>query len=85
MEAVRARWTDDRLDDFRRDFDARFDCVEASFDHVEGRFERIEARLDGIQQSIVDLHGMMNRFAMMLVVALIGLSATQLGLILTQL
>jgi hypothetical protein len=52
----------------------------------------VEARLDGIQQSIVDIHkaigelqGTVARFAMMLVVALIGLSATQLGLILTQL
>lgn len=78
MEAVRARWTDDRIDDLRRDMDSRFD-------HVERRFERVEVRLDGIQQSIVDLHATMSRFAMMLVVALIGLSATQLGLILTQL
>jgi hypothetical protein len=78
MEAVRARWTDDRIDDLRRDVDARFD-------KVERRFERVETRLDGIQESIVDLHGTVARFAMMLVVALIGLSATQLGLILAQL
>jgi chromosome segregation ATPase len=119
MEAVTAsRWTDDRLDDFRRDVDSRFD-------RVESRLDRVETRLDGIQNSIVDLHRLigdsnaelrasigdsnaelrasigelstelhgsiaglhktMSQFAMMLVVALVGLTATQLGLILTQL
>lgn len=108
MEALmERRWTDDRLDDFRRNVDARFD-------RVEGRLDRIETRLDVMQQSIVDLHrsiadlsvstansisglsestansitGLhktMSQFAMMLVVALIGLTAAQVGLILTQL
>jgi hypothetical protein len=97
MEApMERRWTDDRLDDFQRNVDVRFD-------RIEGRLERIETRLDGMQQSIVDLnksvadlsvstansiaglHKTMSQFAMMLVVALVGLTATQLGLILTQL
>jgi hypothetical protein len=52
---------------------------------MDSRFERVEGRLDVMQQSIVDLHATVARFAMMLVVALIGLTATQLGLILTQL
>ena len=44
MEALmERRWTDDRLDDFRRNVDARFD-------RVEDRLERIEARLDGMQR-----------------------------------
>lgn len=107
MEALmERRWTDDRLDDFRRNVDGRFD-------RVEDRLERIETRLDGMQQSIVDLnksiadlsrstnksiadlsgstansiaglHKTISQFAMMLVVALIGLTATQL-VILTQL
>ena len=93
---MEGRWTDDRLDDFQRNVDARFD-------RVEGRLERIETRLDGIQQqiaemnksiadlsgstanSIAGLHKTMSQFAMMFVVALVGLTATQLGLILTQL
>jgi hypothetical protein len=89
MEMMTSSWTDDRMNDLKRQVDELGRRTDEGFREqrreMDSRFERVEGRLDGMQQSIVDLHGTMARFAMMLVVALIGLTATQLGLILTQL
>jgi hypothetical protein len=89
METMTSGWTDGRMDDLKHQVDELGRRMDAGFREqrreTESRFERVEVRLDGMQQSIVDLHATMARFAMMLVVALIGLTATQVGLILTQL
>lgn len=51
MEAMTARqsWTDDRLDDFRRDVDRRFDAVDKRFDTVDRRFDQVHEEIKGLQ------------------------------------
>ena len=89
MEMMTSGWTDERMDDLKHQVDELSRRTGDGFRDIrremDSRFERVEGRLDVMQQSIVDLHATVARFAMMLVVALIGLTATQLGLILTQL
>lgn len=47
---MRESWTDERLEDFRENVDARFDrfegLVDARFEQVDARFDRFEARVD---------------------------------------
>ena len=86
MLNMREAWTDERLDDFARSVDARFDRVEARFDRVEGeirdllgemnaKFERVEKRIDDLNQTIMRLGGgALITFA----VGFAGLIATQL-------
>jgi chromosome segregation ATPase len=64
MEAVRDKWTDERLDDLNKraddgfeKVDKRFEKVEERFDRLEGRmdrkFDRIDARLDGMTRAML--------------------------------
>jgi hypothetical protein len=53
MEAVREKWTDERLDDLNgkvdalgRRIDLRFDSVDRRFESIDRRFEGIDRRLD---------------------------------------
>ncbi len=50
MEAMRTKWTDERLDERATTVDGRFDRLEshmdARFENVNSRFDRIEKRLD---------------------------------------
>jgi len=67
MEAMRNSWTDDRLDDFAKHVDRRFDEVDRCFDDVDRRFgevngrlirleDRVEAGFDRINGRIDQLH-----------------------------
>jgi hypothetical protein len=67
MEAMKNSWTDDRLDDFAKHVDKRFDEVDRRFDEVDRRFgefngrlnrfeDRMEAGLDRINGRIDQLH-----------------------------
>jgi hypothetical protein len=49
MEAMRQSWTDDRLDDFARHVDSRFDEVDRRFDEVDRRFGEFNGRLDRLE------------------------------------
>jgi hypothetical protein len=72
---MRSTWTDSRLDDFTVGVDRRFDAVDRRFDRLEGRmeagFDRLDARFDSLQRTMMQIGGGM-------IVALIGLIATQL-------
>ena len=90
---MRKSWTDERLDDFAAHTDRRFDTVEmrmgegfarvdedirelraemdARFDKVDARFDHLDARFDAFQRTMLQIGGGM-------IVALIGLIATQL-------
>jgi hypothetical protein len=53
MDAVREKWTDERLDDLNgkvddlgRRMDLRFDAIDRRFEGVGRRFEGIEGRID---------------------------------------
>jgi hypothetical protein len=44
MEAMRERWTDERMDDLNRKVDELGRRVDNGFNRVEARFERMETR-----------------------------------------
>ena len=82
MEAVRERWTDDRMDDLNhkvdelaRRMDTRFIALEARMDL---RFDATDARLDSMQRTMV--HGFVAMTAAILAGfgGMAGLIATQL-------
>jgi hypothetical protein len=75
MFNVRESWTDERLDDFVRNVDRRFDRLEGK---MEDGFRELRKEMNAMQRSIT-------QFAAAMIAALVGLIATQLGLILTQL
>jgi hypothetical protein len=79
---MRSTWTDERLDDFAAHTDARFDDLvrrmDSGFDRVDVELRAINARFDGMQRTMIQFGGIM-------IAALVGVMATQLALILTQL
>jgi hypothetical protein len=63
---LRRRWTDDRLDDFARHVDGRFDAVDQRFDRVEGD-------LKGLRQLVYYLWGsMLVGFMVVIATVLLG-------------
>jgi exonuclease VII large subunit len=49
MESMsRANWTDERLEDFARNTDRRFDAVERRFDEVDRRFNEVNHKVDDV-------------------------------------
>jgi hypothetical protein len=64
MEPMTESWTDARLYDFAKHVDQRFDAVDASLREINARFE-------GLQK-------LMFQASVLVIVALIGLIATQL-------
>jgi hypothetical protein len=50
MLKMRENWTDERLDDFRRDVDGCFVAVDKRFDKVDAELRRINDRLDSIKR-----------------------------------
>jgi hypothetical protein len=75
MTDMRKSWTDERLDDFVIHVDQRFDVVDRRFDTLERRmdngFIRVDARIDALQRTMLQL-------GVAVIVALIGLIATQI-------
>jgi hypothetical protein len=64
MEAMRNAWTDERLDDLSERMDRGFDRVDADLRALGGRF-------DALQRTMLQVGGGV-------IVALVGLIATQL-------
>lgn len=64
MYKMRESWTDERLDDFRSEVNRRFD-------KVDSELGRVNDRLDGLHRAMFQVGGG-------IVVALVGLIATQL-------
>jgi hypothetical protein len=56
----RATWTDERLDDFARHTDQRFDAVDQRFDEVDRRFDDIDQRFDAVNANIRELRSEMH-------------------------
>jgi len=67
----RESWTDERLDDLNTKVDKGFDRMDARFDRMDARFDRMDARFEALQRTLLQC-------AVALVVALLGLIATQL-------
>jgi hypothetical protein len=64
MEAMRQSWTDERLDDLSK-------RVEAGFSRVDADLRGLNARFDALQRTMLQVGGGV-------IVALVGLIATQL-------
>lgn len=52
MEAVRDKWTDERLDDLNKKVDDGFARVDARFAQIDQRFAQIDQRLDNLQKTV---------------------------------
>jgi hypothetical protein len=68
MESMRSTWTDSRLDDFAKHTDQRFDTIELRMD--EG-FREIRSEIGALHRVILQIGGG-------LMVAVVGVIATQL-------
>ncbi len=55
MEAMRSRWTDDRMDDLVQRVDAGFAQVDARFAQVDARFAQVDARFTEVHEDIAAL------------------------------
>jgi hypothetical protein len=75
MEAMRESWTDERLDDFRAETARRFDTLERrmddGFDRADAELRAVNAKIDALQRTMLQIGGGV-------IVALVGLIATQL-------
>ena len=82
MELMTSRWTDARLDDLKHQVDELSRRMDLGFAEVNRRmdegFGEINQRIDAMQRTTI-------QFGAVMIAALVGLLATQLGLILTQL
>jgi tetrahydromethanopterin S-methyltransferase subunit G len=57
MEAMRNSWTDDRLDDFARHVDHRFDEVDRRFGEVDRRFDEVDRRFGEVNGRLDRIEG----------------------------
>jgi DNA anti-recombination protein RmuC len=48
----RMAWTDERMDDFARNVDQRFDAVDKRFDAVDRRFDAVDKRFDAVDRRL---------------------------------
>jgi hypothetical protein len=67
----RMTWTDERMDEFARHNDQRFDAVDRRFDSIDRRLDRLDDRFATLQMTLLVFSGA-------IIAALIGLIATQL-------
>ena len=82
METMTSGWTDERLDDLKGQVDDLGRRIDAGFREMRQEMavhqRETNARFDSLQRTMIQFGGVM-------IAALVGLLATQLGLILTQL
>ncbi len=92
MYEMRETWTDGRMDDFAKHVNQRFDAVDdrfeavnRRFDSIDRRFEAVNRRFDGLDARFDALQQTLLRVGAAMVVGLIGVMATLIGVIATQL
>ncbi len=78
MKMMTSGWTDGRMDDLKHQVDELGRRADDGLTEQRREFNRT-------QEMIIGLHATITRLSLTLVVAAIGLVATQTGLILTQL
>lgn len=50
MEAVREKWTDERLGDLSQRVDRGFEAVERRFEAIDRRFEAVDRRFEAMER-----------------------------------
>lgn len=82
MYNMRDSWTDERLDDFAKHVDHRFDEVDRRFGDVDRRFDKVDAELHRVNDRLDALHRTLLHFAggaiATLIAGIAGFIATQL-------
>jgi archaellum component FlaC len=78
MEAMREAWTDERLDYLNHRVDDGFKKVDERFQQVDTRFDRVDAELGRVNDRIDGLYRGLYQMGCGIIVALVGLIATQL-------
>jgi uncharacterized protein YPO0396 len=86
MYKMRESWTDERLDDFAKHVDHRFDEVDRRINEVDRKFERrfdkVDAELHRVNDRLDGLHRILFQFAggalVTLIAGIAGFIATQL-------
>jgi len=82
MYKMRESWTDERLDDFAKHVDHRFDEVDRRFGEVDRRFDKVDAELHRVNDRLDGLHRILFQFAggalVTLIAGIAGFIATQL-------
>jgi DNA anti-recombination protein RmuC len=82
MYKMRDSWTDERLDDFAKHVDHRFDEVDRRFGEVDRRFDKVDAELHRVNDRLGGLHRTLLQIAGGTIATLIagfaGIIATQL-------
>ena len=61
MDPTPNRWNDDKLDEFARNVDRRFDEVDERFDKVDQRFDRVDERFDKVDKRFDQVEVAFNR------------------------
>jgi hypothetical protein len=59
MLNMRESWTDERLDDFAKHVDHRFDLVDRRFEEIDRRFEEVDRRFDDVDRRLERLEDQM--------------------------
>ena len=81
MEAMREAWTDARLDDFRAETARRFDelgrRVDDGFNRVDADLREMRESFEAMNKRFEAMHRLLVQFCGTIIVALIGLIATQ--------
>ncbi len=85
MYRMRESWTDERMDDFAKHVDQRFDAVDRRFDDVELRmkdgFDRVDADLRELRKDMSSKFDGLQRTVLLgnfgIIAALIGVIVTQ--------
>jgi hypothetical protein len=84
MDAVRDKWTDERLDDLNgkvddlgRRMNLRFDAIDLRFDAIDRRFEGVGRRFEGIE-------GRIDRLTWVMTTTMVTGFLTLAGLIVSQ-
>lgn len=72
-----SEWNDGRLDDLSERVDRIETKMDAGFRQVHQDIQGIHARFDGLQRTMMQIGGVV-------IAALIGLIATMIGLVITQ-
>jgi hypothetical protein len=86
MEMMTSGWTDERMDDLKHQVDELSRRTEDGFRdmrrEMDSRFNGVDARLDAMNERFDGMQRTLIMFGAAMFAAMIGLIATQLGLIL---
>lgn len=77
MQAMREKWTDERLDDLNKKVDDGFARIDQRFVQVDQRFIQLDARIDSVQKTMWQGFAWLVGLQVTFFVATIGFIAVQ--------